>query len=150
MISDAKAANVTPGSRSWFLRLAVFALAIGPLGLLGIARTLQPSDAGLGTHQQLGLPPCSMRLMLGMRCPACGMTTSWAHFTRGSWLRSIQANSGGFLLAALTACFAPIWVRWGWTGCPPPPKTQSGMIYAVIAVAGVTICDWIIRIWGFS
>ena len=32
----------------------------------------------MGTHQQLGLPPCNFVTLTGYPCPACGMTTSFA------------------------------------------------------------------------
>ena len=139
-------------SRWWsaLLRFGVFILATAPILLLGVTRLLQPDAAGLGTHQQLGLPPCSMRLMVGFRCPACGMTTSWAHFTRGDWLGSVQANAGGFLLALLVVGAAPVLLRWSWTGAAPRYQVQNRLIFAVLAITGVTICDWMARIWAFS
>ncbi|RMG03430.1 MAG: DUF2752 domain-containing protein, partial [Planctomycetota bacterium] len=53
--------------------------AVGLAGLLVIAAVLRPSPTGLGTHQQLGLPPCTFRAMFGSRCPTCGMTTAWSN-----------------------------------------------------------------------
>ena len=58
------------------------------VSLLAVAGSLQPSPAGLGTHEQLGLPSCTFRWLFGMRCPSCGMTTSWSHAMRGQWCRS--------------------------------------------------------------
>ncbi len=43
------------------VRLALLAVAVVPLAMLAVATQLEPSAAGLGTHQQLGLPPCSFR-----------------------------------------------------------------------------------------
>src|SRR5690242_10680262 len=47
--------------------------------MLATAWRLTPSPRGLGTHQQLGLAPCTVEQWFGMRCPSCGMTTAWAH-----------------------------------------------------------------------
>jgi hypothetical protein len=69
------------------------------VSLLITAACLPPSANGMGTHQQLGLPPCSMVMFFDMRCPACGMTTSWAHLMRGQIVQSAHANTGGLMLA---------------------------------------------------
>lgn len=75
--------------------------------MLAVARRLEPSATGIGTHQQLlkGTPPCTMVVLIGYPCPTCGMTTAFAHGVRGQWLRSFHAQPAGFLLflATLTA-----------------------------------------------
>lgn len=115
--------------------------------LLAVAWWLQPDPSGLGTHHQLGLPPCSFRLFLGMRCPACGMTTSWAHVVRGQLFPALRANSGGTLLA-LAAAFVGPWLlasglRGRWLVRPPNE-------YVVLAVGGVLllviVTDWLLRV----
>ena len=53
-------------------------LALAPLV---IAAALSPSNAGHGTHRQLGLPACGWQTNMGLPCPTCGMTTSF--LTRG-------------------------------------------------------------------
>ncbi|MBX3422622.1 MAG: DUF2752 domain-containing protein [Pirellulaceae bacterium] len=75
--------------------------------LLAIARMLTPSPFGMGTHQQLGLPPCTVLELWGIPCPACGMTTSWSLVTRGRIFEAAQANSGGMLLALIALAFLP-------------------------------------------
>lgn len=114
-------------------------------GLLGVAATLDPSPSGLGTHQQLGLPPCSMRLMLGIRCPACGMTTSWAHFMHGEWLSSIQVNIGGFLLALYVIWFSFVLAKPLWTGQAPSLEVQK---WAAICLAGIAVIAFVN--WGIQ
>ena len=76
----------------------------------GVALSLEPNPRGYGTHQGLGLPPCTFRFLLGIPCPSCGMTTSFSHFIRGQFVRSFQANAAGFLLAFVCA----IQVPWCW------------------------------------
>src|SRR5262249_35105784 len=87
-------------------RGAMVLLALGRAGLFGVARRLEPSPTGYGTHTQLGLPPCHFAWVTGQRCPTCGMTTSFAWFVRGRLDRSWQANPAGSLLAP--ACLALI------------------------------------------
>ncbi len=133
-------------SQARLLRLVALGLAVLPLTLLLVASRLQPSSAGLGTHQQLGLPPCSMRVIAGIRCPGCGMTTSWAHFTRGQWQSSFQVNAGGFLLAGYSLVFAWIALRTCWSGQFPSLATQRAMGVGILAIAAVTLVDWSLRL----
>ena len=46
--------------------------------VLGVAFWLDPDPSGVGTHTQLGLKPCIMLSMMGLPCPMCGMTTTFA------------------------------------------------------------------------
>lgn len=159
-VAAAKAAAATPrmphawggarigssGANAVGFRLAALALAVLPLALLAVARYLQPSSGGLGTHQQLGLPPCSMRLMLGIRCPSCGMTTSWSHFTRGAWSQSLASNPGGFLLALYSLAFAGGSLRAALDGQLPGDGTRRWFVVALLGIALVTLADWITRL----
>lgn len=101
---------------------AVIALAV-VLALFVIAGMLQPSPQGYGTHQQLGLPPCSSVALFGARCPACGMTTAWSYALRGEWPNAWQANAGGLMLVLIALVYIPTicyyvargyWSRHGW------------------------------------
>ena len=137
----------TSTSKHIGLRITAGILALTPLTLLVIAGILKPAAQGLGTHQQLGLPPCSLRLLAGIRCPACGMTTSWSYFSRGNWLASISTNAGGFLLALL--CIALILTAAQVVRCGrlPSPRVQGWLTIAGAGVLAVTLVDWIIRLW---
>src|SRR5262245_24524741 len=115
--------------------------------LLVTASRLTPSSRGMGTHQQLGLPPCTMVQWFGLRCPSCGMTTSWAHLTRGHLLASLRANSGGALLG-IAAAFCGPWLllsglRGQWVVQPP---SEWITLTAGLAIIGVTLIDWAIRL----
>lgn len=133
-------------SKQLGLRIASAVVALVPLSLLILAGNLNPAERGLGTHQQLGLPPCSLRVLAGIRCPACGMTTSWSYFARGNWLASVNTNAGGFLLALLciaTTVPATQVVR---CGRLPSPRIQMWLTMGGAAVLTVTLVDWIIRL----
>lgn len=121
------------------------------LGLLAVARVLAPSPNGLGTHQQLGLPPCTMVALFGVRCPACGMTTSWAYFTRGQVADSLRVNAGGTLLALAATVFGPWLAISAYRGrylIGPPNEYLVLAISVLIAI--VTAGDWLLRTgwWG--
>ena len=139
----------SPGRRrggSTALRAAAGLLAAVPLGLLVVAGMLEPNTDGLGTHQQLGLPPCSMRLMLGVRCPSCGMTTSWSHFMRGQWGHSWSANPGGFLLALYSVAFGAVSGVVVLRGRLPSSSLQRAFAVALVAIALVAVVQWLLRL----
>ena len=79
----------------------IVALAAG--AVLVLAAWFQPSSDGHGTHTQLGLPPCGWVVGLGIPCPSCGMTTSFAHAADGNALGAFKAQPAGALLALGTA-----------------------------------------------
>ncbi len=124
------------------LRWAMALTAAIPLSLLLVAANLKPDSDGIGTHQQLGLPPCSMRMLFGIRCPACGMTTSWAHFMRGQWPSSLGSNVAGFLLAMLSVVFSPFAIRAAVTGRMPSAIVQNYGAIALVSILVVALTQW--------
>lgn len=75
---------------------------LGVLLVIGLSRWLTPSPYGVGTHLQLGLPPCSLYLITGRPCPTCGDTTSFAWMARGHILDALHANFlGPFLFTGM-------------------------------------------------
>lgn len=80
-------------------------LGIASIICLSVARALQASPGGVGTHTQLGLPPCSFLHLTGIPCPACGLTTSVAHAARFHFYESMITQPFGlvvFIAAVLT------------------------------------------------
>ena len=130
------------------VRVAAVFIAVIPISLLGVAGGLEPNSKGVGTHQQLGLPPCSMRVLFGIRCPGCGMTTSWAHFTRGQFAQSARVNSGGFLLAIFSIIVAFLALRTSWSAELPSVRTQQYVTLTLVSIALVTFMDWAMRLIG--
>jgi hypothetical protein len=98
------------------VRIALALVALGWLAVFGIAWWLQPDPRGLGSHEQLGLPPCTFHRIVGVPCPSCGMTTSFCHLVRGDLAKSLEANPAGTLLA-IAAMLAIPWLSisaiWG-------------------------------------
>ncbi len=145
MIGADSARHVTPRER--FLA-AITAMAL--LLPLSVACLLEPDARGHGTHQQLGLPPCTLVALCGVRCPTCGMTTSWAAVVRGRLIDGLGANVGGVLLALATmgtiiglSATAALGRRPRWF-----PDT-NGFAWGGIAIALVTLIDWAVRILLF-
>jgi hypothetical protein len=92
-------------------------LLLGVLVMVGVGLYLTPDPAGHGTHQQLGLPPCTIYYLTGRPCPSCGLTTSVSAILHGQFGLAWRANPMGFLIvAAATAIafnslFALLWGR---------------------------------------
>ena len=138
-----------PAPLSFAHRLTLAAIAMALAALLAMAAYLRPAERGFGTHQQLGLPPCTSVLLFGRRCPSCGMTTAWAHLLDGSVVLACKANAGG-ALTGLCALLATPWMllsaargRW-WLGCP----SDGVWIGLAIAIASVTLLDWAWRLYA--
>lgn len=78
-------------------------VAVGSLAVLSLAAHLTPSDAGVGTHTQIGLPACGFKLAWGTPCPTCGMTTAFSHAADARYLTAAETQPMGTLLALVTA-----------------------------------------------
>jgi hypothetical protein len=129
------------------VRIGLAALGLVLVGLLGTAAMLTPHEQGFGTHQQLGLPPCSFKTVAGLRCPACGMTTAWANLMRGRIVQAGEANLGGLLLGLAALAIGPWAVvsamrgRWLWGR---PDETWTAAVAAMIVA--VTLIEWGVRV----
>jgi hypothetical protein len=106
-ISDSEPPGFPLGRRG---RALLSVLGLGLIAGFCLAATLQPDPRGFGTHRQLGLPPCTLRLIFGVPCPSCGMTTSFAHLMQGQLKDAFRANPTGLLLAPICALLIP----WSW------------------------------------
>ncbi|MFN0054574.1 MAG: DUF2752 domain-containing protein [Planctomycetales bacterium] len=133
---------VSRGGR-WLL-LAWSLLLLGGFALAG---SLEPDPRGFGTHQRLGLPPCTFRVLCDIPCPSCGMTTSFAYLTRGQFAQAIHANIGGTLLALVCAaqipwCWLSAW-RGRMVGIAHP---TNSLLAVVLTVAAVSTVNWVWQI----
>jgi len=75
-------------------------LLLGVLVMVGVGLYLTPEPAGHGTHQQLGLPPCTIYYLTGRPCPSCGLTTSVSAILHGQFGLAWRANPMGFVIVA--------------------------------------------------
>jgi hypothetical protein len=135
------------GHLRWIERVLLVTTGSVLIGLLVLAARLTPNPLGMGTHQQLGLPPCTLVTWFGVRCPSCGMTTSWAYLTRGRAEAAVRANAGGTLLAMTAAVCGPWLVLSGllgrWVVGPPHEWVTLGLGLTILAV---TVVDWTIKL----
>jgi hypothetical protein len=130
-------------------RLLVLLWGMGLLGLLVATRWLTPDERGLGTHEQLGLPPCGFYLWWGLPCPSCGMTTSWAWFVRGNFLEAARNHFGGALLGVFSlglGCWMIVSAGLGrWLGGWPTAQVWS-LLLGVLTLA--IMISWIGKLWA--
>ena len=126
----------------------MIALSLVVLGGLVVACRLEPDPRGFGTHQRLGLPPCTIRAVFGVPCPTCGMTTSFANVTKGRWQEALRANVAGMVLCTLCAALVP----WCWLSAfygrlcwVHRPATVAAFV--LIAVSGLATVEWVLRLY---
>ena len=137
----------SPGSPTRLDQLSWMALALGALAVLALARWLEPAASGFGTHQQLGLPPCPMRFFLHVPCPACGLTTAFAHLARGELAASLAAHPLGcplFLLTCLTPCVAWIGLARGESPLALLGRARVDRVALLLSIAAGLV--WCVRL----
>jgi hypothetical protein len=127
-------------------RIALLGLALSLVALLVTARILTPDDRGYGTHQQLGLQPCTFQLIFHRPCPACGMTTAWSWLLRGRIGRAMAVNAGGAMLAGLSVVAAAWLLASGVRGRWLVGRPGEWIIAGIAGAIGlVTAGQWIWR-----
>lgn len=132
-------------SKLWRIAAGISGLAV--LAILLTARCLEPASQGFGTHQQLGLPPCTSVALFGIRCPSCGMTTAWSLATRGEILEAAYINCGGLLLAIIAIAYLPASCYFTWRG----RSTRGGWFSLALGVSiltslAIAITQWLWRL----
>jgi hypothetical protein len=127
-------------------RLAMVASALALIGVLGLARWLEPDPRGYGTHVQLGLPPCTFFRLTGRPCPTCGMTTAFAWSVRGRVDRAWRANPAGCLLAPTCAALAAWLAAGAARGRPVGTRSLDRPLTALlVATVAVSLAAWTVR-----
>lgn len=123
-------------------------LGIGLTLALLVASQLRPDPRGWGTHEQLGLPKCTFLALVGKRCPACGMTTSWAYVARGQMTKALRTHVAGTVLALVAAVVAGSALVVAVRGKRPAWPPSENVVVGLVAVAtGLITCEWVIRVW---
>ena len=112
-----------------------------------LAFSLEPDPRGYGTHQRLGLPPCSFKFMFDIPCPSCGMTTSFANFVRGRFVEAARANVAGLLLATVCAVLIPWCLVSAWRGrLWNVDRPDMSLLWLLLVLAGVCLLQWGVRL----
>ena len=95
-----------------WIRFGLLMLVACWVAVFCVAMWLDPYDENgkarlMETHRQLNLPPCTFKVLTGMPCPSCGMTTSFSLLVRGDVWNSLKANFAGTALAVIGLLFIP-------------------------------------------
>jgi len=80
-------------------RVIAFVVLAAGSSVVWLLAQLQPDGRGHGTHEQLGMLPCSWPATLGKPCPTCGVTTASTYVVHLSPLRALQTQPFGAVLA---------------------------------------------------
>ena len=132
-------------------RILAGVVALPCIAVLGVAAWLTPSFNGLGTHEQLHLPPCGWIAMMDMPCPTCGMTTAFAHAAHGHLLASFLAQPMGFLLALATAMTLLVCLHTAITGARTAGALQRlWRPYSGWMIAGLIVAAWMYKIASYK
>jgi len=129
--------------RRWLLVFWSIFLIAG----FSLAISLEPAARGYGTHQRLGLPPCSFYVFFDIPCPSCGMTTSFSNFVRGRFIAAARANIAGLLLAV----FCLVQIPWCWVSVYRKrlwmvDHPDTTLMWFLIVLAGICLLQWLVRI----
>lgn len=140
--------RVRVGPRTDRRRLVPHAAAFLALTVLLIGmRLLTPSHDYVGTHQQLGFPPCSFRAVFGLPCPGCGGTTSVCFMAHGHLRDALFASVFG------TAVFLGIAAVWLATGFALVTRYPIALMLegrdaarAVAYSVALMLASWVLKI----
>lgn len=136
-------------------RLASLVVGLGALGVLGIAKWLDPSASGHSTHLQLGLQPCTFLAVTGWPCPMCGATTTFAlladgHVMKGLWNQPFAAFL--FVADAVVAGISladAIWPRERWRRIGDALRPHEPRLAAAFVIAMILGWIWKIALMEF-
>ena len=134
-------------SATWISRLGWFVLFAIPFAVVVTATQLTPAHEGVGTHQQLGLPPCGFLVVTGIPCPGCGLTTSFSHMVRFQFTGATSANPFGVMLFLVTFFTIPVAAFGFVRGLPVLDTLES--LHAekwAILLSVTSILVWTIRV----
>ena len=129
-------------------RAAVIAAACACL--VAAATYLTPDPRGLGTHEQLGLPPCISSNYLGAPCPLCGMTTAFtlmAHARPRDAFRAQPAGAAFFVLCVIALAGALSTLALGHT-----PNRAASFVQGRFALTTATVllaAAWLYKLVAF-
>jgi hypothetical protein len=115
--------------------------------VIGASRWLTPSPTGVGTHTQLGLPPCGFLLLFDVPCPACGLTTAFAHLAHLQLAASLRAHPMGLPLFAGALLLLVVALHGALRARPLSDAIDALRIdrVALVTVGGL-LATWVVRL----
>ena len=134
-----------------WLILGAALVGIAALVVLGV--WLDPDPRGFGTHEKLGLPPCTPMHLWNVPCPGCGVTTAVSLAAHGHLWPAFTTQPFGLLIAI----GIPLFVLWcvvhtlrGRDLNHEVGRMRVGLLW--IGVAAVMVASWgyklaVVRHW---
>lgn len=118
--------------------VAVLGLAAS-IAVLATACRLHPDPRGVGTHEQLGIPPCGFLRDHGVPCISCGMTTAFTAMAHLDPILALRSNPFGSTLF-LVVLAAPFWFLHALVTGRDPLRILHGRKAAIVLpIAGVLL-----------
>jgi hypothetical protein len=115
-------------------------------GILGLSAYLTPSPAGVGTHEQLGLPPCGFLLATGLPCPTCGYTTAFALAAHGRLWAAWRTQPAGAALVVMVAMLTLVSAYSLGTGVSLAWLGRVARAWVLVAMGILVIGAWVYKI----
>jgi len=144
------AAPAQPAPTPRWARRTIAASVLGVcIAVLGLAAWLQPDPhgIGMGTHQQLHLPPCGFLATTGLPCPTCGYTTAFSYAAHGRFFAAFRTQPAGAVGAILTAIAAVLAAVTLATGASMGPLLRPfGNAWTLWIGGGIFLGGWVYKV----
>jgi hypothetical protein len=118
--------------------------------LLVVSALLTPDPRGYGTHERLHMPPCTFQYLTHIRCPFCGMTTSFAYLMHLRPAEALRSHPAGPVLLVFFALQIPyrLLILSGKHHPLMDRPNASDRIWQ--GIIGLAVLGWLIRllVWG--
>jgi len=134
----------------WWVRGTLLFIVGGLIAVFTIAVLLNPYNADgtaktMGTHTgpPLYLADCTFKVVTGVPCPACGMTTSFSLLMHGDLSNSLRANWVGTGLAIVCLAVIPWGLISAWLKRPLfIASLEKALAFAVVGFLIVMMLRW--------
>jgi hypothetical protein len=121
-------------------------LGLAGLGATGAAVAYQAALGGTGLWL-----PCPLRMLTGVPCPLCGMTTAATGLASGDLAGALAANPFVLLLAGFTLVLAVLMGTRALGWVPPPAQwPDSRRRQSYWGVAGLAAASWAFQLHRFG
>lgn len=121
------------------VRLRGVAIAVPCWTVLVVAACLTPAKGGYGTHERMGLPPCSFVANTGLPCPTCGMTTAITAMVHGHVIVALKAHVFGVVLFVVAVVLAVVGTIEAVRGRDVLSHLRPGVWWVWTALAGLLV-----------
>ncbi len=122
-------------------RLGALALLVVTASVLALSFVLVPGAQGESAAFRLLGPPCLFRLLTGLPCPLCGMTTAFVAMAQGHVAQAYEAHVLGPAAYALTWAVALWALECCVSGRRPIPEL-TGLVRLTQVALLVLLVGW--------